>query len=448
MSEKLFLYSLATFRELILSAFQIAGVKRIAEVGSEYGTFTQDLCAHARSVGGKLISIDPYPQQKALDFVHLHQGQSYFEFVQKTSVEALPELYDIDAHIIDGDHNYYTVKRELELIHANRGTAPWLVFQHDVCWPCGRRDMYYNPAAIPLEHLQPNTSEKGLTLDNTGVIDGGFRGDGTSAFALREGGPVNGVRTGIEDFLREHPELQFEVVPAVLGLGIIYSKNAPWSKQISALFQPYTNCSFLERIERNRLLLHLKVIELEDELRNLRNDAASPKEPENTSILPKATSQDSGSISNPIFVSSSSPEESAALARQVEALVSQGQVWSATLVARRAVETDPQSIEALKVLADLLHAQGAWDEAGLAYERLAVRFPDDLVLWQRRLECAWKQGHQVLADIVREEALERHPEWASHLSDISPANNQDHSDMEAVGGRGCFEQSSVGAANF
>src|SRR5579872_3768186 len=264
MNEKLFLYTLATFRELILSAFQIAGVRRVAEVGSEYGTFTQELCAYAQRVGGQLISIDPLPQPAALEFISAHRDQPHFRFVQKTSLEALPDLRDIDAYIVDGDHNYFTVRRELELIRDGRGHAPWLVFQHDVCWPCGRRDMYYNPGQIPPEHLRPHSFEKGITLDNPGMIEGGFRGDGTIAFAQEEGGPANGVRTAIEDFLAAHPELRFDVVPTVLGLGVIYSRNASWSEQMTALFRPYADNPLLERVERNRLRLHLKVVELED----------------------------------------------------------------------------------------------------------------------------------------------------------------------------------------
>jgi tetratricopeptide (TPR) repeat protein len=306
--------------------------------------------------------------------------------------------------------------------------------------------MYYNPAAIPLEHLQPNTSEKGLTLDNDGVIEGGFRGDGDTAFALKEGGPKNGVRTAIEDFLKDHPELHFEVVPAVLGLGVIYSSNAPWAKQLSALFQPYTNAAFLERIERNRLRLHMKVIELEDELRNLKNGVATAKSTRKSDSALKTTVKRPDQA--PIFADGFSSEESAALIRQVQTLLAQNQIWSATLVAKRAVEVQPQSTEALKILAEVLYAQETWDEAGFAYEKLAIQFSDDLLIWQRRLECSLKQGHQVLADLILEEALERHPEWQSKLSGGASPVIQNHSEEGTIGGRGFFEPATEGAANF
>jgi 16S rRNA A1518/A1519 N6-dimethyltransferase RsmA/KsgA/DIM1 with predicted DNA glycosylase/AP lyase activity len=54
MSANLFLHSPANFREVILPAIELAGVRRIVEIGSEYGTFTQELCAYAGRVDGGL----------------------------------------------------------------------------------------------------------------------------------------------------------------------------------------------------------------------------------------------------------------------------------------------------------------------------------------------------------------------------------------------------------
>ena len=267
MSDNLYLYSMANFREIILPLLELAQARKVVEVGSEYGTFTQELCAYAERNGGQFTSIDPYPQAPAIQFAARHEGKPYFDFIRKTSLEALPDLHDVDAYIIDGDHNYYTVLRELELIEANRNGRPWLVFQHDVCWPCGRRDMYYNTSQIPAEFLHPHTFEHAIAPGNDGVEkSGGFRGDGTLAFARQEGGLRNGVTTAIEDFVAQRPELQFNIITAIFGLGIIYSQNAPWASELAARIKPFVNSLMLGRMEENRVKLYVKVQELLEEL--------------------------------------------------------------------------------------------------------------------------------------------------------------------------------------
>jgi hypothetical protein len=52
--------------------------------------------------------------------------------------------------VIDGDHNYYTVLRELRLADsvARRDGRPLLAFMHDVGWPCARRDPIMPPTAF------------------------------------------------------------------------------------------------------------------------------------------------------------------------------------------------------------------------------------------------------------------------------------------------------------
>ena len=61
----------------------------------------------------------------------------------------------MDAALIDGDHNWYTVYNELKLLAATAREAdaalPVLVL-HDVGWPYGRRDLYYAPEQIPEEY--------------------------------------------------------------------------------------------------------------------------------------------------------------------------------------------------------------------------------------------------------------------------------------------------------
>ncbi len=276
MSANLLLHSLSNFREVILPALELAGARRIVEIGSEYGTFTQDLFAYASRVDGHFTSIDPAPQPVALEFITANRGNPHFQFIQATSVEALPKLEVADAYIIDGDHNYFTVRTELELIAKACAGKPVLIFEHDVGWPCGRRDTYYTPAAIPENFRQPYSMQAGMTLDNPGTVEGGFRGEGIFGCALHEGGAANGVQTAIEDVIAEHPELRFEIIHAIFGLGIVYPINASWAENISAHLRPYTQNSLLAKLERNRLELYLKVIELQDRQAETRSPRPEP----------------------------------------------------------------------------------------------------------------------------------------------------------------------------
>jgi len=70
-----------------------------------------------------------------------------------------------------------------------------------------------------------------------------------------------------------HPELKFEIVNAVFGLGIIYSQDAPWAAELAARIQPYIHSLMLERMEENRVQLYVKVQALKAEL--LRRGAPS-----------------------------------------------------------------------------------------------------------------------------------------------------------------------------
>jgi hypothetical protein len=61
-------------------------------------------------------------------------------------------------------------------------------------------------------------------------------------------------------------ELGFEVGPVVLGLGVICSRTAPWVDRLARLLRPFATSPLLELLERIRLELYLKVIELQDQL--------------------------------------------------------------------------------------------------------------------------------------------------------------------------------------
>ncbi|HEX2047724.1 MAG TPA: class I SAM-dependent methyltransferase [Acidimicrobiales bacterium] len=244
---------------------EAADARVVVEVGSEDGTFSRELAAWAGGRKGRVFCVDPHP---APGLVTLAERSPEIELVQQLSVDALASIEPCDAYLIDGDHNHYTVSRELELIETRQSSAgkDVLVVLHDMGWPAGRRDMYYDPGAIPAEAIHPHTFDKGVRPGVEGVAPGGFRGEGEFAWARHEGGPANGVRTAVEDFVATRPHLALGVVPSVFGLGVLYEASSPYADRLAAILSTYADNPMLERLERNRITLYLRVIELQDTL--------------------------------------------------------------------------------------------------------------------------------------------------------------------------------------
>ncbi len=75
--------------------------------------------------------------------------------------------------------------------------------------------------------------------------------------------------------------------------------------------------------------------------------------------------------------------------------------------------------DAASAAADRLFRAGSWAEAGVAYHRLTQRYPHNLTLWKRRLDCSRHLGHSLVVDLLLEEALADHPDWETDL--LGPA---------------------------
>jgi len=264
----LLIHSMSEFSDLILGSLTLAGARNIVEIGAEFGGMSQLLADHAAAAGGCLTSIDPAPQPEFVEWACTAPGVTH---LAAASLDIMHNLRDVDAWVIDGDHNYYTVLRELEAADAvgTRDGKPLLAFLHDVSWPAARRDMYYAPDRIPAEHRHPHTFGAGTMLGRAELVPGqGFRGEAGWAMANHSGGPRNGVLTAIEDFLEAARaagrELAWAHVPAVFGLGIVFDASAPWSGAVATLVAPFHDSALLAAMELNRLRNYLKVIEWQD----------------------------------------------------------------------------------------------------------------------------------------------------------------------------------------
>ena len=265
----LLIHSMAEFSDLILGSLSIAGARHVVEIGAEFGGMSQLLADHAEAVGGHLTSIDPDPRQ---EFISWAETAAVVTHIPAASLDIIHGLNHVDAWVIDGDHNYYTVFNELKAADAAgaRDGRPLLAFIHDVSWPTARRDMYYAPDRIPQAHRHPYTFGAGAMLDRGELVPGqGFRGGSGWAMANHIGGPRNGVLTAVEDFLDEARasgrELAWAHVPAVFGLGILFDATAPWAPDVAALVAPFHDNKLLAAMELNRLRNYMAVIAWQDQ---------------------------------------------------------------------------------------------------------------------------------------------------------------------------------------
>jgi Methyltransferase domain len=233
--------------ELVLAVLDAARARTIVEVGALDGDLTRLLLAHARAASGSVIAIDPAPHAELEQLV---AGADELSLIREPSLTALPAVGRADAIVLDGDHNHFTVSRELELIAGHGDDWP-LVLLHDVCWPHARRDQYHQPDRIPDGDRLPYLAEAGLYPGDPGTCADGlpFRN-----CARREGGDGNGVLTAAEQFVRDHDGLRLAVVPAFFGLGVIWDRTGPLDGALAAVLDRWDRNPHLQRLERNRVL--------------------------------------------------------------------------------------------------------------------------------------------------------------------------------------------------
>lgn len=260
----LLLHSLLIFRRLIFRCLEIVDAKRAVEIGSESGEFTVELADWMADRDGTVVSVDPQPSGRVLSRA---KDDPRLHVVAGASPGALADIEPGDVHIIDGDHNYWTVLQELRHAYGGRpDDAPPgpLCVLHDVAWPCARRDMYYAPDRLPADAVHPHSHEEGAVPGRSELAPGGFRGGGNFAWACHEGGERNGVLTAIEDALEEMPGLRLVTLPAVFGVGFVWPQDAPWAAGVGEELERFDQDPLLAALERNRLALYLRVLELQD----------------------------------------------------------------------------------------------------------------------------------------------------------------------------------------
>jgi cephalosporin hydroxylase/predicted O-methyltransferase YrrM len=209
------------FWELAIApVIEAVGAERIVEIGALRGE-TTELMLNRLAADAELHVIDPLPEFDPSEHEARFAGRYIFH--RDLSLNVLPDLPAVDVALIDGDHNWYTVYNELRLLAASAANAdaplPVMIL-HDVCWPYGRRDLYYAPEQIPKEFRQPHATLGMYRGQEKLAYLGGV--NPTMHNAQLEGGPRNGVMTAIDDFVEEFPgSIRRVVIPIYYGLAIL-----------------------------------------------------------------------------------------------------------------------------------------------------------------------------------------------------------------------------------
>ena len=251
----------------------------IVEVGAGAGAVTERLIAYATGTGAAVHSIDPKPEfdPGALPGVE----EVAFEFHRVPSLDVLGEIAKVDLALLDGDHNWYTVINELRLLErraADDGRPFPIVLLHDIDWPYGRRDLYYDPDLIPPAYRHP-LAKAGLRPGEAELSPEGL--NSRLQHAIQEGGPRNGVRTAIEDFLAESAhEIELLEVHGHHGLGVLLAAEILERKPVGRERRRLRSIRFLREqldsveADRTQMLtdwarLSLDLQERSDEIRQL-----------------------------------------------------------------------------------------------------------------------------------------------------------------------------------
>jgi hypothetical protein len=252
-----------TITEPVLEALQ---PKTLVEIGSDQGFNTRKLLGFCQQHDTKLHVIDPLPKYDVAAWQE--QYGEHLVFHRALSLDALPTIDRFDAVLIDGDHNWYTVFNELKLLEE-RSKDPSLHFPlvmlHDIGWPYGRRDLYYNPETIPEEYRKPY-EQSGMRPESEELLeDGGL--NRSLANAVSENDPRNGVLTAVEDFLEETEQLiELVQLPGLNGLGILVpsqfiKQNSKLAGFLGDLDLSPTLTRYLELVEEARIEMEIDLQE-------------------------------------------------------------------------------------------------------------------------------------------------------------------------------------------
>ncbi len=211
------LYSLVNFVPVTKPLLDSLDLHHVVEIGCELGGHTGWLAAYAAVRGARLTIVDVAPRLDPET-----RAMAHVNVIQAKSVDYLADTDEgADVYFVDGEHAYATVAEELERIAARIGPdQPGIVFLHDTSWPWGNRDS----AGVPEENgvHAPATGGPRIDLYDDDLTIEGLPVTGCETVAPHAGGPRNGVRPAVDEFLEAHPAWTGTHVQGCFGLSVLW----------------------------------------------------------------------------------------------------------------------------------------------------------------------------------------------------------------------------------
>lgn len=259
-------YSMIAFAPIFDAVFALLAPRMVCEIGVDLATMSPFLLNRVRrhSSGGSLHCVDAAFKSETLAAIAALSGgrndvvphsQMSREFLQGDIAR------QCDYFVVDGDHNYETVSEELALVEDARKELPTVVFLHDVGWPCGRRDMYYDPSRIAdlKDAVSGRLSPFSALVGETGL-------EYRIPVAIESGGERNGVQTAIDDFVQSRQgDWSYFSVPMFFGLGVLWRPAAVGAQIDQGIRNLAAMIDLLRPLlgyaELNRLILLMRVQE-------------------------------------------------------------------------------------------------------------------------------------------------------------------------------------------
>ena len=145
---------------------------------------------------------------------------------------------------------------ELSLISPATAGRSVVILLHDVGWPCGYRDMYYEPER--LDHPHPHGTGRFSPFDAS-VSDYGLPFD--IPMALGEGGDGNSVQAAVDDFIAgADREWGYFRINRFWGLGVLWDRSTA-SDELGRLLDGLAEAStVLDGLFSNAELLRLMLL--------------------------------------------------------------------------------------------------------------------------------------------------------------------------------------------
>jgi hypothetical protein len=234
------------FAPVIAPLIEALEPRTMLEIGAGEGRLTKRLLDAPGGRDAVLHAVDPSPR---LDPRLTKAAGERLVVHAERAISAIGRVGAVDLALLDGDPNWYSVHSELTMLAqaAERAERPApLAVVHDIHWPFGRRDGYYDPAVIPAAQRREH-SDLGLVPGQREPDPNGLRF--TPFCASIDFEPRSGVLSAVEDAIAGS-DLEWTVleVPGFHGAAVVVEARLPARlPALAAVLEGLRSTRFLHR---------------------------------------------------------------------------------------------------------------------------------------------------------------------------------------------------------